>query len=65
MPDRYDGIQIKCYSMPYNAIQCHTMPYNSIVNTIPDRDTMIWSRYNVVAVGEVGDERLGILGGLG
>jgi hypothetical protein len=46
MPDRYDGMQINCHSMPY-------------------RDTMICSRYNVVAVGEVGDERLGILGGLG
>jgi hypothetical protein len=45
------------------------MPYNAIINTIPDRDTKryndICSRYNVVAVGEVGDERLGILGGLG
>ncbi len=55
MPDRYDGIQIIC----------HAMPYNAIMNTIPDRDTMICSRYNVVAVGEVGDEKLGILGGLG
>jgi hypothetical protein len=54
MPDRYDGKQI----------QCHTLPYNAIINTMPYRDTMICSR-NVVAVGVVGDARLGILGGPG